>query len=145
MVRRTVTVCILPKRPLLPPVPSPARKRSKKKLGMLLRGTKANEKCKLTSNDKNKSLSQSSNYSSCLFACFFVFLRQMCPPSQFKHSYVHKFFHFQKKSSFAGTVIRTLGVMRNGVGITRRWRSGALVNICKKKEDVRYRFFPRLF
>ena len=45
---------------------------------------------------KNKNLSQSSSYSSCLFACFSVFLRQMCPPSQSKHSYVHKFVHFQK-------------------------------------------------
>ena len=27
---------------------------------------------------------------------FLFFLRQMCPPSQSKHSYVHKFVHFQK-------------------------------------------------
>ena len=31
--------------------------------------------------------------------------------------------------------------MRNGVGITRRWRSGALVNICKKRKMSGTAFF----
>ena len=43
--------------------------------------------------------------------------------------------------SFAGTVIRTLGVMTNGVGITQRWRSSALVNICKKRKMSGTAFF----
>ena len=46
-----------------------------------------------------------------------------------------------KSSSFAGTVIRTLGVMTNGVGITQRWRSSALVNICKKRKMSGTAFF----
>ena len=38
-------------------------------------------------------VSQSSNYSFCQFASL---SGKMSPPSQSKHSYVHKFVHFQK-------------------------------------------------
>ena len=50
---------------------------------------------KMLKSNKFKSwqVSQSSNYSFCLFASL---SGKMSPPSQSKHSYVHKFVHFQK-------------------------------------------------
>ena len=36
---------------------------------------------------------------------------------------------------------KVLGVTTNGVGITQRWRSGALVNICKKGKMSGTAFF----
>ena len=86
---------------------------------------------KMLKSNKFKSwqVSQSSNYSFCLFASLYG---KMSPPSQSKHSYVHKFVHFQK-SNFAGTTIRARGVMTNGVGITQKWGSVTFVVICEKR------------
>ena len=90
---------------------------------------------------KNKNLSQSSSYSSCLFACFSVFFGDRCALPHNPNILTFTSLSISKSSSFAGTVIRTLGVMTNGVGITQRWRSSALVNICKKRKMSGTAFF----
>lgn len=107
---------------------------------MLLKRYKNQWKCKLHKNVKKKfeSVKQWFLLSICLFFCFFW---DRCALPHNPNILTFTSLSISKSSSFAGTVIRTLGVITNGVGITQRWRSGALVNICKKRKMSGTAFF----
>ena len=99
---------------------------------MLLRGTKTNEKYKLTSKFKKIKIRVSKAVIPPVYLPVFLFFWDRCALPHNPNILTFTSLSISKSSSFAGTVIRTLGVMTNGVGITQRWRSGAFVNICKK-------------
>ena len=107
---------------------------------MLLKRYKNQWKCKLHKNVKKKNWVSQAVIPP-VYLPIFLFFWDRCALPHNPNILTFTSLSISKSSSFAGTVIRTLGVMTNGVGITQRWRGSALVNICKKRKMSGTAFF----